>query len=121
MSDYVDTVYVGTSWADKEQIYNIDDLNIGSSSSEYIDNILDNGYVDINTLIGQIADEVINLREVVDKSVLVKDNTDAIPYADSLKQAIDKYLSEPTSQVVIPIDIFSGLTGLVVLYLIFGI
>lgn len=110
-SDYVKTVYYGTSWNDKHVVVNIDDLNIGSTPSEYIDNIPDTGYVDINTLIGQIADEVINLRDVVEESVLVKDNTVVIPYADSLLVAIDKYINQPESGVIIPVDIFGGLTG----------
>lgn len=111
LDSVVKHVYVGADWSSKQEIYNIDDLNIGSSPSEYIDNISDTGYVDINTLIGKIADEVINLREVVEESVLVKDNNEAVPYAESLQVAIDKYINQPESGVVIPSDIFGGLTG----------
>lgn len=109
LTDAIQHVYVGADWSSKQEIFNIDDLNIGSTPSEYIDNIPDTGYVDINKLIGQIADEVVNLREVVEESVLVKDGTDAIPYSDALTKAIDKYMTEPESKVVIISTLFKGL------------
>lgn len=111
LQNFVKAIYYGATWADRQPYTMVEDLNIGNADSEYIQNIDNIGYVDINTLIGQIADEVINLREVVEESVLVKDGDTAIPYADSLQVAIDKYINQPESGVVIPVDIFGELTS----------
>lgn len=108
-NSYVRKVYVGADWAHKDELFNIDDLNIGASPSAYIDNVGDTAFIDVNGFLGDLTDTT-DVREAFEDNTLVKDGDNAIPFADSILRAIDRYLTEPQSGVVISSDFFHSLT-----------
>ena len=108
LEDFVKHVYVGADWNSKHEIYNVDDLNY-SVPNEYIDQTSEDAFVDYTGLLARIADQVTDLKEALKDNALVRDGTNAIPYADAITKAIDMYLEQPKSGVLIVPSLFSNL------------
>lgn len=108
-TDVINHVYVGADWTNKEELYNIDDLNIAASPSAYIDNVGNDAFVNINGLIGYLGSDVTDVREGVFENTLVRDGDHAVELTDSILNAIDRAVEETKSGIVIPTDVFSSL------------
>lgn len=110
LNDFVKKVYVGADWSSKREYDAIDDLNIGLATSNYIDNVDVPAWVDINGLLGSIGSDLSDVRQGIIENTIVQDGTQAKDLTEAMLKAIDKYITEPSSGVVIPIGLFAPFT-----------
>lgn len=105
LTDFIDHYYFGTNWLDKQEIFNISNLNINENMNNYYDSPTDDVFIDIknlltdlvnttdiwNTIINNVYDSSGN--QIIDMPT-IRVNVDLTPITELLAPALPVNLND---------------------------